>query len=598
VPVRSSPWTHLTLAALSLALPLSCARHRMDRSVAARLLPASAASAPGEAGAGPPSGVQFREITQEAGLRFRHVNGASGRRFYPETFGSGAAFLDYDGDGWLDILLINGRPLRDSREPSADSQEASRGSHLALYRNNGAGTFTDVTRAAGLDVPLYGMGCAVGDYDNDGDDDLYVTAALESSRLFRNERVPTGRATFTDVTAQAGVDNHAEWGTSCAWLDDDLDGYLDLFVCNYVQYSLRNEITCRNHGIKVYCGPLVYDAASCRLYQNQRNGTFKDATRVAGVYKRTGKALGVAIWDFDGDGLPEIAVANDLSPNYLFHNLGRGKFEEVGSEWGIAYAEEGMARSGMGIDVADTNHDGHPAVFISNFAREPNSFFRYEGEHLFSDQSYASGMGEVSLLALGFGLFFFDYDNDGWRDAFVTNGHIEPEIARFESPVTYAQRPFLFHNERNGTFEEVGARAGAALRKRTVGRGAAWGDFDNDGDLDILVNNNNQAAQLLRNDGGNASSWLQLRLVGGPTSNRNGFGARVRVIGGGLTQTDQARSGSSYLSQSDTRLHFGLGTYVGAVDVEVRWPSGTVDTVRGVKPKQVLTITEGQAGAR
>jgi hypothetical protein len=526
-------------------------------------------------------------VTREAGLHFQHANGATGRYLYPETFGSGCLFLDYDADGWLDLFLVNSGPL----PPAA---AGPRPTH-ALYHNNRNGTFTDVTREAGLDVPMYGMGACAADYDNDGFPDLYVTAVLGPSRLFHNQ----GNGTFRDVTREAGVANEDRWGTSCAWLDYDLDGRLDLFVCNYVRYRIDEEKVCRAGDLRIYCGPLVYPAESCRLYNNLGSGRFRDVTRAAGIERRTGKSLGVAVWDFDGDRYPDLVVANDLTPNYLFRNNRDGTFTEIGTEAGVAYGGDGMARSGMGIDVAFPANDGNPAILISNFAREPNSLFAVRGPFLFSDRSYESGMGEASLQPLGFGLFFFDYDNDGWKDAFVANGHIQPEIARYEPPQTFAQRPLLFHNQRNGTFAEVGTQLGGALTTPMVARGAACGDFDNDGDLDILVTSNNGPARLLRNEGGNARNWLEVELRGAgdrrrgtAASSRDGLGALVLVTLGRTVLRDYARTGSSYLSQGMLRLHFGLGEAKLADAVEVRWPSGAVTRLAGVRANQVLRIVE------
>jgi len=529
----------------------------------------------------------FTDITREAGITFHHVNGMSGKFYYTETFGSGVALFDYDRDGWLDILLVNGDTFPGETPPGG------RHPTLALYHNNRNGTFTDVTAAMGLDVSLYGMGVAVGDYDNDGYDDLYITG-LDHSLLFHNE----GGSRFRDVTSSAGVGNEGHWGTSAAWLDYDNDGRLDLFVCNHIHWSAQTEQVCRQAGRRVYCGPLVYDADSCRLFHNDGNGRFRDVTRAAGIEKAVGKSLGVAIWDIDGDRYPDILVANDLSTNYLFHNRRDGTFEEIGTMAGVAYGADGMARSGMGIDVADTRNDGTVQVLVSNFAREPNSFFMQEspGDLLFRDQTYETGMGEPSLLSLGFGLVFLDYDNDGYKDAFVTNGHVQPQIALYESPETFAQRPLLFHNRGNGNFDEVAAKMGPALQTALVGRGAACGDIDNDGDLDLIHTGNGGSPQLLRNDTGNRHAWLQIRLVG-TRSNRDGIGAEVRLRVGQRKLRDQVRSGSSYLSASDLRLHFGLGDATSVDEIEVRWPSGAVDRLQNVKANQLLTIEEGQSKA-
>ncbi len=531
--------------------------------------------------------IRFVDVTRAAGLHFQHVNGASGRYYYPELFGSGCVFFDYDGDGWLDIFLVNSGPLPGFKPPAARPT-------CALYHNNRDGSFTDVTRQAGLAVPMYGMGACAGDYDNDGHADLYVTAALGPSHLFHNN----GNGTFTDVAKQAGVDNDGHWGTSCAWLDYNNDGLPDLFVCNYVRYRLDNETVCHQGDLRVYCGPVAYTAESCRLFRNLGHGKFRDVTREAGIERTSGKSLGVTVWDFDGKGYPDLVVANDLTPNYLFRNKKDGTFEEIGVDSGVAYGSDGAARSGMGVDVADYRNDGRSAIFVSNFAREPNSFFtQWQEPYSFSDRTFETGMGEPSLTPLGFGLFFFDYDNDGWKDAFVTNGHIQPDIARFEPGQTFAQPPLLFHNRGDGTFEEVSKQVGDALQQPCVGRGAIYGDYDNDGDLDILVTTNNGPPHLFRNDGGNRHAWLKILLVG-VKCNRDGLGAQVTVRAGGRTLRDQRHSGSSYLSSSTPWLHFGLGDAKQADSVEVRWPDGSLDRLASVPANQSLTLTEGSHPAR
>ncbi len=525
----------------------------------------------------------FTDVTQEAGVNFRQVNGAFGQFYYPEMFGSGAAFLDYDGDGYLDILLVNG-DYWPGHAPSGAARPT-----LTLYHNNRNGTFTDVTLQAGLNVSLYGMGATVGDYDNDGYADVYITG-LDHSLLFHNEK--NGR--FRDVTGEAGVGNEGHWGTSAAWLDYDNDGLLDLFVCNYVRWQPEEEQICRQGNQRVYCGPLVYEADSSRLFRNLGNGHFRDMTREAKLDKATGKALGVAVWDMDGDHYPDIFEANDLTPNYLFRNNRDGTFREVGLEAGIAYGADGTARSGMGIDVADTKNDGKCQIFVSNFAREPNSYFCQEEPFLFTDRTYETGMGEPSLQPLGFGLFFFDYDNDGWKDAFVTNGHIQPEIARYEPGQAHAQEPLLFHNRGDGNFDEVHKLVGGGLLGTMVGRGAVCGDYDNDGRPDILLTANDGPARLLRNTNSNGNGWLTVHLIG-TKSNRDGIGAEVRVRAGGQTLRDQVRSGGSYLSSGELRLHFGLGASAQADWVEVRWPRGSIDRLPAVRANQILTIKEGQS---
>jgi hypothetical protein len=540
--------------------------------------------------------VRYVDVSQQAGIRFKHFNGAAGHRYLPETMGAGGAFLDYDGDGWDDVLLLNGKPLTSTGQGRTVAAPTA-----ALYHNNRNGTFTDVTRGSGLDTPLYAMGCAVGDYDNDGRDDVYVTCAIGSSRLFHND----GGGKFRDVTVPAGVTDDGRMGTSCAWLDYDRDGWLDLFVCNYVQYSLAADHSCYEAGRRYYCRPNVYKPDTCLLYRNRGDGTFDNVTKSTGVWNQTGNSLGVSVWDLDGDGWPDVVVANDLTPNYVFHNVPRHRaqtrgFEEVGLDWGIAVGEDARARAGMGIDVAEYRNDRRPAIAISNFTGEPLSFFVRDGPRQFSDVAFQVGLGEAHLRFLGFGLFFFDYDNDGNKDIFVGNGHIEPNIAQFGEGVSYGERNQLFRNRGDGSFDEVGQQLGAPFRYERVTRGAAYGDFDNDGELDILVANNGQPAELLRNDGGNHRNWLQVELRGkGPGgksggSNRDGIGALVTARAGSLTQRDYVSSGSSYCSQSMLRRHFGLGSSGVVDELEVRWPSGIVDRLRDVKANQRIIIDEGQ----
>jgi hypothetical protein len=549
----------------------------------------------------------FTDITEQAGIRFRHVNGGFGQKYLPETMGSGCAFFDYDNDGWLDALLLNGKSLEGSKQSSS----------LILYHNNGNGTFSNVTRGSGLDVEMYAMGCAVGDYDNDGRDDVYITCVLGPSRLFHNE----GGGKFREVTRQAGVDNQNRWGASCAWVDYDNDGWLDLFVGNYVRYrSLSDDKYCSLlSGRKSYCTPQAFEGEPCALYRNNGDGTFSDVSQSSGIAASLGKALGVALLDYDNDGWMDIAVANDEMPNFLFHNVSNPKsqipnpksslltrphahtptrrFKEVGFEMGIAVAEAGNLKAGMGIDAADVSNDGRLNVLVSNFSHEGLSFFR-QSDTLFLEVASATGFREPSLLLLGFGLFFGDYDNDGWKDAFVANGHINDDIHLLQSNVTHGERNLLFRNRRNGKFEEIGRKAGKPFSYQRVSRGAAYGDYDNDGDLDVLITNNNDVAELLRNESPKRN-WLQVELRGkkgnegeGKGSNRNGIGAKVRVGVGKSAQTDWVRSGSSYCSQSMRRLHFGLGDAAQVDWLEVTWTDGRKQRLTNVKANQRLVIDE------
>ena len=535
------------------------------------------ASPAGTAGA-PAASVHFVDVTRQAGIQFIHNNGAFGKRFLPETMGSGCAFVDYDNDGNPDMLLVQGKDF---------SSHKTRRTTLKLYRNNGNGTFTDVTVKAGLDVEIYGMGVAVGDYDNDGWDDLYVTG-LGESRLFHNEH---GR--FKDVTALAGV-NNTGFGASAAWLDYDKDGKLDLFVTNYVAWTEKGDIFCSLDGRnKSYCTPEKYNGDSCRLFHNLGNGRFEDVTRKAGIWDPTSKSLGVTVIDYDLDGWPDLAVSNDTQPNKLYHNNRNGTFTEQAVQAGIAFSEDGIARGAMGIDAADFDRSGFPSLAIGNFSNQMIGLYHNEGNRFFIDEAPSSAVGRASLLSLSFGLFFFDYDLDGLDDLFVANGHIEPEINRIQPQVAYAELPLIFHNEGGKKFREVGRELGFA--RRLVARGAAYADIDNDGYPDILLTTNGGPAYLLRNSPagpGPARHAIRIKTVG-TRSNRDGIGAVVRVEtrNGGVWQT--VHSGSSYCSQNELTLTFGLGDATAADKVEIEWPSGQRDTLKDLKADATYTIQEG-----
>jgi hypothetical protein len=542
------------------------------------------------------SPVQFVEVTQQAGIRFVHENGARGALHLPETMGAGCAFIDADGDGWLDIFLVNSKPIpTDPQPPTPPSQPPPT---LALYRNNQNGTFTDVTAGSGLDVSVYGMGCAVGDYDNDGRDDILVTTCREGHRLFHNE----GQGKFKDATPDV-FKRDANWGASAAWVDYDNDGWLDLFVCNYVPYHWNDDARCNQaEGYLSYCNPRYFPPETCSLYHNEGNGTFRDVSVSTGITRATAKALGVCLLDYDDDGWMDIAVASDTTRNLLFHNLRNGKFEEVALSLGIAFAADGKTRAGMGIDAADIANDGRLALLISNFSEEGLSLFHQDQpQSMFTDVSHVSGVWQASYNLLGFGLFFFDYDNDGWSDALVVNGHIQPRVQDYTPQTSYAERKLLFRNTGRGRFDEVGPSAGKPFSVRRVSRGAAFGDYDNDGDLDVLVSNNGQPAELLRNEGTTGNHWIEIELRGGKgkegqpkrSSNRNGIGAKVTVTAGGKTQTQWLRSGSSYCSQSALRLHFGLGNAPSVEDVRVRWSSGREETFTVSKVNQRVRLVEG-----
>ena len=534
---------------------------------------------------------RFRDVTKEAGIRFKHTSGATGKKYFVETMGAGGAFLDYDNDGWLDVLLLNGKRLDVDRSERSNVQTFKR-STLALYRNNRNGTFTDATHGAGLDVTMYAMGCAVGDYDNDGWMDVYVSAVLDSGRLFRNNK-----GHFEDVTEQAGVGNAGNWGTSCAWLDYDRDGDLDLYVANYVLYrSLADDIPCIIRGTRrSYCVPSAYKGSSGVLYRNNGDRTFTDVTREAGIYEPKQKALGVAVCDYEDDGWLDIAVANDTAQNRLFHNV-RGKFVEVAELAGMAFGAAGQARAGMGIDAADWRNDGTLAIAITNFPNEAIGFYTQKTPRAdaLTDESEAVGIAAPSLPRLGFGILFGDWDNDGYRDLIAVNGHVQNDVAELESGQTYPQPALLYHNQQGERFLEVSKDSGAPLTTPIVGRGLAAGDYDNDGRVDLLVTTNNGPAYLWRNETPSPSHWLTIRLIG-KRSNRAGIGARVSVKASGTEQRAWAGCASSYLSQSDTRVHFGLGNALQADAVTVRWTSGTVDTLRNVPADRVVTVREGES---
>jgi hypothetical protein len=524
--------------------------------------------------------VSFRDITAQAGIRYRHNNGAFGKKYLPETMGPGAAFIDYDNDGFQDILITNGTDW---------PGRTSKGSTPKLYRNNGNGTFADVTVKAGLNVSMFGLGVAVGDFDNDGYDDIFLTA-LGQSHLFQNN----GNGAFTDVTKAAGLWGPAEFSTSAAFVDYDKDGKLDLVVANYVQWSIASDIYCTLDGTKKsYCTPESYKGASARLWHNLGGGKFEDVTRKANLYDVTSKSLGVAILDADNDGWPDILLANDTQPNKLYINQKNGAFKETGVSAGIAFSEDGIARAGMGVDAADYDRSGKQSIIISNFANQMISLYHNEGNGLFVDEAPRSEVGRKSLLSLGFGCFFFDYDNDGWLDILVANGHIENEIEKIQKRVTYAEPPHLFRNVGGGKFEEVTAKSGPAFAAPRVARGVAYGDIDNDGALDVLFTTNGGPVYLFRNvDGKNHS--LRFKLVG-TKSNRDGIGAVVRVTAGGETQSHTLRSGSTYLSQNELIVTAGLGQNKKADAVEIRWPSGETDRLTNVAADQNVTVQEGKA---
>ena len=520
----------------------------------------------------------FEDVTAAAGIRFTHNSGRAGKKFLPETLGSGGAFFDLDQDGWQDIILVNSR----------NWTPRGRNSLPALYRNNRDGTFTNITAGSGIDVETYGMGVAIADYDNDGKDDLYLTA-LEGDRLYRN----LGKGKFQDVTAASGIRNSG-FSTSAIWFDYDRDGHSDLFVANYVKWTPQGDLWCSLDGsAKSYCTPESYKGMSSKLFRNLGGGRFSDATQHAGLADETSKSLGAVAFDYNGDGWQDLFVANDTQPNKLYRNTRNGKFVEEGMAAGVAFSEEGIARGAMGVDAADYDRSGRPGLIVGNFSNQMLGLYHNEGNGLFVDEAPASTVGRSSLLSLAFAVFFFDYDLDGWPDIFAANGHIEEEIGRVQPKVQYRQPPLLFRNLSRKKFENVGPQAGAAFNRPIVARGAAYADYDRDGDLDVLVTTNHGPAYLFRNNRQNANRWLTLRLVG-EKSNRNALGAVVRIESASGRQWETVRSRSNYCSQSDLALTFGLGTDRAVTAIEIEWPSGSKQRIANVQPNQFITITEGR----
>jgi hypothetical protein len=530
-----------------------------------------------------PSGpIEFTDVSAQAGIRFKHNTGAFGKKYLPETLGTGCAFFDYDNDGWQDILLVN----------SMDWPEHKTGkSFLALYHNNQDGTFTEVTRQAGVASEMYGIGVAVADYDNDGNEDIYITC-VGPNHLFRN----LGGGKFADVTARAGVGDPG-FSTSAAWFDYDNDGKLDLFVANYVDWSVEKDQFCSLDGKnKSYCTPQSYKGQSSTLYHNKGNGSFENVTQRAGLSDPTSKSLGVALLDYNSDGWLDLFIANDTEPNKLYKNNGNGTFTDEAVAAGVAFSEAGTARAGMGVDAGDYEGSGRPGIVLGNFTNESMALYRNDGSGLFTDEAPNSGIGKMSAQSLTFAVFFFDYDLDGLLDVFAANGHVSDDISVVQPNVKYAQPPHLFHNKGKKKFEEMTGKLGRALQRAIVGRGAAYGDFDNDGDLDLLITSNNGPARLLRNDNANQNDLLRVKTVG-TRSNRDGIGARITLkTPKGIKLFNMVKTGSSYCSQSELPVVFGLGAPEDGrvLSLEIAWPSGGRDTITDLKPNQSITVLEGK----
>lgn len=536
-------------------------------------------------GAKPPPSATFESIGPRVGIDFQHTNGASPDKFLVETMGSGGLFFDYNNDDRPDIFLVDGGSL-------ADRQVASRARHR-LYRNRQDGTFDDVTAASGIRHREYGMGACAADYDNDGWVDLYVTN-FGPNILYRNN----GDGTFADVTASAGVGWPA-WSTSCGFVDVDRDGDVDLFVTNYVDAGMNNNRFCGNptQQIRIYCHPLNYKSLPSVLYRNNGKGSFSEVSAELGIAKYNGNGLGVAVGDYDDDGWPDVFVANDAVPNFLFHNEGNGKFREVALLAGVSVASDGKARAGMGTDFGDYDGDLRLDLFVTNHEFETHSLFRNLGNGLFGDVTAESRIGPPTLPLVGFGTVFFDYDNDGALDIVIVNGHVVDNTALFRPGSSHAQRRLLLRNEGNRRFAEVGGLSGAGFADPKVGRTVAAADIDLDGDLDLLVTNNGQTVDLLRYVGSNGLSRLIVRTVG-TKSNRDGIGTRLKLTTGTTTYLREVKSGSSYLGQNDLRQHFGLGRAERIDQLELRWPSGHVEVLRDVPINHAITVVEGQGVTR
>ncbi len=527
----------------------------------------------------------FTDITESSGIRFQHAVSPE-KKYLIESMSGGVLLLDYDQDGWLDIYFTNA--------PSVDMAQHGEKARSALYHNDRNGTFSDVTDRAGVGYPCWAMGGAVADYNNDGWPDILVTCA-EGVVLYRNN----GNATFTDVTREAHLGD-TRWATGAAFADYDGDGFVDLMVTRYVELDLKNlpkfglGPTCHFRGVAVQCGPRGMKGLGDSLYHNNGNGTFTEVSKAAGVEDAAGRyGLGLTWSDFNDDGRVDLFVADDSTPNYLYRNDGNGHFADVSFVSGTAVAADGGEMAGMGVAVCDYNHSGRFSIHVTNFEDQNNSLYRNDGNLSFTEVSYAAAIGTATVPYLGWGTGCIDLDNDGWPDLFVVNGHVYPQVDRFAAGAKYRERKLVFLNQRDGTFEDVSALVGPALAIPQASRGAAFGDLDNDGDLDVVVENIDGAPLILRNDGGNQKHWVTLELIG-VKSNRLAIGSKVKAVAGPLVQVDEVRSGGSYLSQSDLRIHFGLGGADELDRVEVRWPSGRTEILQDLAAGRSYVIKEGE----
>jgi len=526
--------------------------------------------------------IKFNDVAPSCGITFRHDNAASPEKFLIETMGSGCGWIDYDQNGLLDLYLVNGAATQVYKPKSP--------LRSALYHNNGNGTFTDVTERAGVGAEgLFGMGVAVGDYDNDGFPDLLVLG-YGRCILYHNN----GNGTFTDVTGRAGVSNAGKWASSAAWFDYNNDGYLDLIIANYIDWSPQRNFWCGEHrpGMRSYCHPDDYNGEPPILYRNNGDGTFSDVSKQSGVGAKPGNGLGVVTFDYDDDGWQDIFISNDSMPNFLFHNNRDGTFTELGYLAGVAVSADGLPEAGMGTDAGDVFGTGRMDLIVTHLDEQLARLYQNMGHQMFEDDTLRSGLGYATFHMSGFGTRFMDYDNDGALDIFMANGHVLDNIRRYNSGVHYREPKLMFRNVGRGNFANVSDQLGRDFQLPRVSRGAAVGDFDNDGDLDILVNNNGERPQLLRNDGGNANHWLEILLIG-VKSNRDGVGARVTVRAGDLVLYDQRKGGMSYQSAQDPRLHFGLGNRKKVDLVQILWPSGAETQLRNVDADQIIAVQEG-----
>jgi len=525
--------------------------------------------------------VRFTDVRQAAGIGFQQDATATDQKYYLETMGTGAGWIDYDQDGLLDLFF--------AQAAATDIYKPSRPLRSALYHNNGDGTFTDVTDKAGVGAEgLYAQGVAVGDYDNDGYPDLYVTG-YGLSILYHNN----GNGTFTDVSEKAGVANRGEWGASAGWFDYDKDGYLDLVVCNYIEWSPKNNLFCGEHrpGYRAYCHPDNYKGQKIKLFHNNRDGTFTDVSEKSGVGIPEAKGMGVVLADFNNDGWPDIAIANDTWPNFLFLNNKNGAFRDASFSSGVAASEDGKYEAGMGIDAADVDGDGWLDIYITHLDFELNRLYHNNHDETFDDVTYASGIGNKAIFLSGVSMKFVDYDNDGWTDIFQVNGAMLDNIQLFHSEVPYREPKLMFRNLGHGKFDKVSELLGPDFMRPVAGRGCAAADFDNDGDIDLVVVDRGNYPELLRNDGGNANHWLEVKLIG-TKSNRDGTGASLKLVSEGFAQYKQASGGMGYMSAHDPRIHFGLGQRKSIESLEIHWPSGATDKLTTLPIDQIITVKE------